>query len=137
MKLSLEKRSVLRNLSVTLIAALITACSGAPRQVEADVPLVAQTNKFDDANLVSSQYWNVLDDPSANYLSHPSYQIQIGPKYISALGLECRPLKIALSEVQLDNRVVCVQTHKDNKGKTIKAWYLTKSILQETQEIDI
>ncbi|MDG3088667.1 hypothetical protein P7F88_22425 [Vibrio hannami] len=126
----------LKLLFVSILLTSVTACSSAPRIVEASLPLVTEQNNFDGADLLPQNYWPLLDDDSSQTLSHEQYQIKIGSKYTSAMGLECRPLYIS-HELTTRTRITCAQIHKDNRGKSIKAWYLTRNILQDPQEVEL
>ncbi len=116
------------------IVAVLSGCSSQPRLVKADIPLVEKNNLI-IGTPISDSYRHTLEQPNSVSLSHPNYQIQLGPIYTSSLGQDCRELSIRMSNDTRSQRVVCAQKQQ-NKNQA-RTWYLVPNIIQPSASIQL
>ncbi len=112
----------------------LSGCSSQPRLVKADIPLVEQGNTI-VGTPVSPSYQSTLEQPNSVSLTHPKYQVQLGPIYTSSLGQDCRELTVHMPNDKRSLRVVCAQKQQDkNQART---WYLVPDIIQPSASIQL
>lgn len=112
----------------------LTACSSAPRQVTASVPLVLTAAKPIGQKL-PAKYSAELENSENAQLNHPDYSIQLGPFYTSSLGRDCRDLTIHDQAGDKSLRVVCAE--KQPSSDQSRDWYLIPNIVQHASSIKL
>lgn len=112
---------------ITLCSALLLgACSSQPPVVYSSQPLVNHVEA--KSNLVSSQYWTLLDSLSIGDTQIINQQnVIVEAKYLSALGEQCIMLRIP-SEI-IDKRVVCKMSNEE--------WKLVPNIVVSNKNSDL
>lgn len=120
--------------STVLLLLLLAGCSSQPRQVSANLPLVQPYIQPIGAK-VPALYRQDLENPLNQQISHPHYQIKMGPFYTSSLGNECRELTILNAHNEKFIRVACAEA-KQYDGQ-IRAWYLVPNIVQSSSSIQL
>lgn len=114
----------------TICAAALSACSSAPRHVQAETPLVTQNTQSIQGELIPQPYWTTLNNPNAVRLEFNSaYQISLSPIYVSALNNHCRLLTITSSHSAIESkRLACAAYSTLEKATDQVSWYLAPSI---------
>ncbi len=115
----------------------VAACTSPPREVTASLPLVSHSQSKPNKKIIPQQYWSDLENVTLNYIEHPTYQIQLGELYTSALGLTCRELTIVDKEQQVKRRIVCKVPFLDENNKQDEAWFLEKEIIESSSYVDL
>lgn len=114
--------NLVKTLSLVTLVTTLSACSSAPRHVQASTPLVTHQASVTSGDAIPAQYWPVLNDTNQSSFTVSSYQIHLSPIYTSALTQRCREFLITSTDsVQQTKRIAC-QAQED------AAWYLTPSI---------
>ncbi|WBA17140.1 hypothetical protein [Salinivibrio kushneri] len=120
---------------VSLLSVLgLTACSSAPRQVQANVPLVEPLDKPLGEPL-SAKMSAQLDQHKKNTLTSADYMIKLGPLYTSSLGKECRELTFVDERNEKTARIAC--TDPTSSSDQDRTWYLIPNIVDHATAIKL
>lgn len=120
---------------ITFSLLLITACSSAPRHVNASLPLVSEAIPV-TGKLIPEEYWQTLNEvsPSAP-IAHKQYQINLQAIYHSALGETCRSLDFYEKGVKVQTRIACAQTQQAESDQ--QKWYLVHDIIKNATVVSM
>lgn len=134
-KKTFSKSTLCKSIVLCCLSMLgLTACSSAPRQVQASLPLVAATIQPLGQKL-PAKYRSQLEQADSTQLDNSDYSIQLGARYTSSLGQDCRDLTIYDQAGDKSQRVACAE--KKQYPEQIRAWYLVPNIVQHASSIKL
>lgn len=129
------KQNMHKTIIVSCLSILgLTACSSAPRQVQASLPLV-EASVQPLGQKLPAKYRAQLEQAASTRLDNSDYSIQLGTQYTSSLGQDCRDLTIFEASGDKTLRVACAE--KKQYPEQVRAWYLIPNIVQHSSSIKL
>ncbi|MBE8232405.1 MAG: hypothetical protein HAW67_01625 [Endozoicomonadaceae bacterium] len=122
-----------RCLPIFILFLLVSACSSAPREVNASLPLVASSS-INSQHLVSNGLAAHLSNDDIKHINYKGYEVALSNKYFSALGQLCRKLSFYDNKRKLGNKTFCSFEEKPNLEKT---WRAVKDIALDKLTVEL